>query len=93
MIERRIVRFFGRVQGVGFRYAVEALGQRHTRIAGSVFNERDHVTVDVEGEAADVDTFIDEILQSLPSGARVESKVAVVAPIRGHIGFAVGQTR
>jgi len=46
MIERRVIRFHGRVQGVGFRYAVERLANAFPEIARQVFNfnEADHVT-------------------------------------------------
>jgi hydrogenase maturation protein HypF len=93
MMERRIVRFFGWVQGVGFRYTVERIAGRFPQVAGQVYNEDNHVTVDIEGAAADLGEFIDEIIEYLPLSARVESTETISAPITGYRGFRIGRTR
>ncbi len=93
MLERRIVRFFGWVQGVGFRYTVERIAGRFPQVAGRVYNEADHVTVDIEGAAADLAEFIDEIIEHLPHSARIESTESVSAPTTGCRGFHIGRTR
>jgi len=93
MTERRIVRFHGWVQGVGFRYTVERIALRFPAVAGQVFNEADHVTLDVEGAAGDLSAFITEIFANLPSSARIESTETVSAPAAGQRGFHIGPTR
>ncbi len=93
MIERRIVRFHGRVHGVGFRYTVERLASAFPGIAGQVFNEADHVTLDVEGEASELAAFINLVSTRPPRGARIESTDSVNAPVTGRRAFHVGPTR
>jgi acylphosphatase len=52
------VSYWGRVQGVGFRYTAYNLAQRHA-VAGHVRNMLDgQVELVVEGEAAEVDRFL-----------------------------------
>ena len=93
MTERRIVRFFGWVQGVGFRYTVERIAARFPRVAGEVFNEQDHVTVDIEGASADLVAFVDDVIEHLPGGAQIESTETVRVPTTGCVGFHIGRTR
>lgn len=64
-IERRRIKFYGRVQGVGFRqragYAAASLG-----LTGWVKNEYDEtVSMEVQGEAA----LIDKMLRTLNTGS------------------------
>ena len=71
MTRRRIV-LRGRVQGVGFRYAVLWRAQRHD-VAGTVRNLRhDTVEIDVEGEAATIDAFIADVLANVPPAGKVD---------------------
>jgi hydrogenase maturation factor HypF (carbamoyltransferase family) len=93
MSERRIVRFFGWVQGVGFRYTVERIAARFRQVAGEVYNEDRHVTLDIEGPTADLVAFVDDIVEHLPGGAQIESTETVGAPLTGRVGFHVGRTR
>jgi hydrogenase maturation protein HypF len=93
MRERRIVRFFGWVQGVGFRFTVERIAAHFPQLAGEVFNEDDHVTVDVEGTPADLGEFIDEILERPPQSSRIESTETIGAPVAGRRGFQIGRSR
>jgi hydrogenase maturation factor HypF (carbamoyltransferase family) len=93
-MEHRIVRFHGSVQGVGFRYTVERLARRFPGVTGQVFNESNHVTLDIEGEATDLTAFVAEILASLPASARIESTQTVTLPAcAGQRGFHIGSTR
>ncbi len=58
MIERREVLFFGRVQGVGFRYTTRDLAGQF-QVTGYVRNQIDgSVQLVVEGEAAENDRFV-----------------------------------
>jgi acylphosphatase len=93
MTERRIVRFHGRVQGVGFRYTVERIAGRFPDVAGQVFNEDDHVTLDIEGPARDVNGFVAEVFAHLPRSARIDATESDTAQVAGHRGFHIGRTR
>jgi hydrogenase maturation factor HypF (carbamoyltransferase family) len=91
--ERRIVRFRGLVQGVGFRYKVERIALRFPGVAGRVYNEANHVTLDIEGTAADLSAFIAAIVAHPPRSARIESTETVTVAAAGHQEFGVGPTR
>lgn len=55
---RRRYRFYGRVQGVGFRYEAMGLASRLS-LAGWVKNEHDgSVTIEIEGAPNYIDSFI-----------------------------------
>jgi acylphosphatase len=59
------VRYTGRVQGVGFRATCRSLA-RDARITGWVLNEHDgSVTLEAQGEAADVEAFLSRVRESL----------------------------
>jgi len=61
MTERRTVYYSGRVQGVGFRYTACSLARRF-EVAGYVKNLPDgRVELVVEGEAREIDRFLDEL--------------------------------
>ncbi len=66
MILKRVHAFYsGRVQGVGFRYAAEALAQ-NLGITGWVSNLRDgRVELLVEGEEAGLKDFLNRILEEM----------------------------
>jgi acylphosphatase len=91
--ERRIIRFHGWVQGVGFRFTVERIVGRFPGITGQVYNEDLHVTLDVEGPAAELNAFVAEIFAHPPRYARIESAETLTAPPVGHRGFRIGSTR
>lgn len=71
---RTIVTLSGRVQGVGFRYAVMRIAERYA-VAGTVRNLRagERVEVDAQGEADVVDAFVRNVLEQPPRGARITS--------------------
>ncbi len=61
---RKHMQFYGRVQGVGFRYNAYYLAQSR-RVTGWVRNEYDGtVTMEVQGETADISEFIRAMSQS-----------------------------
>ena len=81
-IERRAVRIRGVVQGVGFRPAMyrlaDALG-----VAGFVCNDREGVWLEIEGPAASLDRFLDDLSVAAPSAARIDAvETMLVAPRR-----------
>lgn len=77
MKEARHFLFFGRVQGVGFRYQTRRAA-RSRRLAGWVRNLADgSVEAHAEGEIEALDAFEREVTRELRSAAvtRVESRV------------------
>jgi len=63
---RRVVRFHGRVQGVGFRATCESLASRHPGITGTVRNENDGtVLLNAQGPPPAVNAFLDDIETSM----------------------------
>jgi hydrogenase maturation protein HypF len=62
----------GVVQGVGFRPFVYNAA-RARRLAGWVLNEADQVRIEVEGDSADLDAFVDALRRDHPPQARIVS--------------------
>ncbi len=85
---RTVVTLSGRVQGVGFRATVLDLAARH-RVAGRVRNLRDgaRLEIDVEGERAAVERFLDDVLARPPRFARVDRIERQDTEPRGTEGF------
>src|ERR1700694_5247311 len=85
---RTIVTLAGRVHGVGFRYTVLQLARRRA-VAGTVRNLRagERVEIDVEGEADQVEAFLDDVLTNPPPHARIEHVDRRTAEPRGLRGF------
>jgi acylphosphatase len=75
----------GRVQGVGFRYFVQHVGNR-LGLAGNVRNCPDStVEIVVEGDANKIADFIKQVEQG-PALARVQRVEVVDIPIQGTYG-------
>jgi acylphosphatase len=89
MSVRRRVRVTGRVQGVGFRYAVaERARSRH--VGGFVRNlATGQVEAAFEGEPDAVDAMV-EFCRRGPSGARVDDVEVRSEEPRGDAGFSAG---
>ena len=79
----------GRVQGVGYRYTTQRVGQR-LGLVGWVRNEADgSVTVRAQGDSETVSRFID-FLDEGPPAARVETATVTDQPLdRDLSGFRV----
>jgi acylphosphatase len=76
----------GRVQGVGFRYFVQHVGNR-MGLTGDVRNCSDStVEITVEGDARKIADFIKQV-EIGPSLARVKSVDVVDIPIQGTYDF------
>jgi len=86
--EQRIVRFFGRVQGVGFRY-VACRTARAFEVSGYVRNMPDSsVECVVEGERAEVDAFIAALSEQMSD--YIARKTEQSAPSSGqYVSFDV----
>ena len=60
-VERREVRYTGRVQGVGFRYTTRSIAEQY-RVAGHVRNLSDgSVELIVQGETDELDRFLSDV--------------------------------
>jgi acylphosphatase len=87
MIRRRVV-VHGRVQGVGFRYAV-ARRARSLGVAGWVRNRADGtVEAALEGDSQAVEVLVD-LCRAGPRGAAVEQIEVADEPPEGLEGFGV----
>ena len=81
MIERRVIRYTGRVQGVGFRYAARKIASAY-QIAGSVKNLPDgRVEIIAEGEAGEIDRFLEDVYQAMSTVIR--TRQANTQSVRG----------
>lgn len=92
MIERRVLRVRGEVQGVGFRPFVyreaQALGLR-----GGVWNEPDAAVIDVEGDAPGVAELVRILRSRPPPRCRIESVEQLPAAPFGAAPFEIRASR
>ncbi len=90
---RRRIEVRGIVQGVGFRPFVYRLAEE-LELRGWVRNDASGVTLEVEGDAARVESMAERIAAEAPVLARVDA-VAVSPPLalRGEAGFAIVANR
>jgi acylphosphatase len=80
------IRVTGRVQGVFFRENTRELAVRQS-ISGFVRNEPDgSVTVEAEGDSADLKVFVDYLHEG-PPRARVEKVEMTEGDLKGYRGF------
>ena len=85
-LQRRGVLVRGVVQGVGFRPFVYRLATEEG-LAGSIGNDTDGVTIEVEGPAAHLDIFLERLRLEMPPLARIDSIIARNLEITGTQGF------
>ncbi len=71
MMQRRAINVDGIVQGVGFRPFVHALASR-LDLRGFVKNRTGNVRIEVEGERASLECFLDELRGNPPPLARID---------------------
>lgn len=89
-MERRRVRFFGRVQGVGFRATARGVAFA-SGVAGWVRNEPDGtVLCEVQGSEMDVQGFLDR-LRARMAGNIERTDEQQVEPIPGDEGFRIAR--
>lgn len=85
---RRGVVVRGVVQGVGFRPFVYRLAQEEG-LGGSIGNDTDGVTIEVEGPEERVAHFIARLSAEMPPLARIESIVVRELEASGEVGFRI----
>ncbi len=90
-IRRTQARVQGTVQGVGFRPYVYRLAREHG-LSGFVFNDSRGVLLEVEGEAAAVETFLMRLAHDAPPLAVVERVVAEEREPRGGTVFVIRES-
>jgi hydrogenase maturation protein HypF len=95
MLQRRAICVDGIVQGVGFRPFVHGLASR-LRLRGFVRNQTGNVRIEVEGERASLDCFLDEVTRSFNDGneaapplARIERVSWCDISVRGDMQFRI----
>ncbi len=78
----------GAVQGVGFRPSVYRLA-RQIGVAGSVRNDEEGATIEIEGTADQVSSFLEQLPEALGPLARLEDVRESSLPLMGSRGFHV----
>jgi hydrogenase maturation protein HypF len=87
-VQRRGVLVRGVVQGVGFRPFVYRLAIEES-LAGSIGNDTDGVTIEIEGPPARVEAFIERLSKETPPLARIDSIVTRESEATGEAGFKI----
>ncbi len=88
-MERRVIAVRGTVQGVGFRPFVYGLAAK-LQLGGSVSNHPGGVTIEVEGEAGQVEAFLADLTYQPPPLARIEGVCWERREPRGQREFQIG---
>ncbi len=85
----RIIKVYGKVQNVGFRFYTQKTAAMFG-IAGFVRNQRDgSVYIEAEGEKEALEAFTGWCRQG-PQWARVDRLETQDVPLAGHEGFRIG---
>ncbi len=85
---RRRLRVRGIVQGVGFRPFVHRLATARG-LGGYVLNDGDGVVLEVEGDDAALDAFVDALRTQAPPLARIDSVTCAPSTPSGDAGFTI----
>jgi hydrogenase maturation protein HypF len=86
--QRREVAVRGVVQGVGFRPFVYRLAFEEG-LAGSIGNDTDGVTIEIEGPSASLDSFLARLRSEAPPLSRIDSISVREAKATGETGFRI----
>src|SRR5688572_6589322 len=92
MRERCHIFVEGIVQGVGFRAFVYTLATRKN-LGGCVFNNSNGVVIELEGERADLETFLECLSDNRPALASIDRIVHGIAPAKGETTFRIAASR
>jgi hydrogenase maturation protein HypF len=84
----RTIHITGIVQGVGFRPFVYGLAQRHG-LTGWVRNSSAGVEIELNGETAVLDQFVNDLQSQLPPLAQIDSLTATPIPPNGATAFEI----
>lgn len=70
IMERKHIQVFGTVQGVGFRYYTQRLGNQH-HVVGTVQNVEDYVDIYAQGEKDNLESFINSVIEGASPASHV----------------------
>lgn len=70
-MQRKHIKVFGMVQGVGFRYYTEKIAQKHN-IVGTVENIDNYVDIYAQGNEPSLTEFINAVTEGASSASHVE---------------------
>ena len=84
---RRFYCFYGRVQGVGFRFTASAIAES-LGLAGWVCNQDDHVEMEVQGPADQIDELI-RGLNGESAWIRIERMTVEERPLKREKKFRI----
>jgi hydrogenase maturation protein HypF len=87
-LQRRGVVVRGVVQGVGFRPFVYRLALEE-RLSGSIGNDTDGVTIEVEGPPERLDWFVQRLRTETPPLARIDAIAVRELTATGEVGFSI----
>src|SRR3984885_12732563 len=86
--KRKHIQVRGTVQGVGFRPFVYKLAHS-LGLTGYVFNSSSGVTIEIEGAASDIQSFLDTLHTSPPQLAAITGITVSEVETRGETGFSI----
>lgn len=87
-MKRAGIRIAGIVQGVGFRPFVYRLAEKYS-LNGFVFNDEKGVWVEVEGEEAQIASFIDALHTEKPAMSMIAQLKKTALPVLGEDSFVI----
>lgn len=90
-LRRRAIRIRGVVQGVGFRPAMYRLADT-LGLTGFVRNDREGVWLEIEGTAATIHRFLDELRGAAPPASRIDQIESADVPPRREAGFRITES-
>jgi hydrogenase maturation protein HypF len=91
LVHRVYVEVEGTVQGVGFRPFVYRLA-RELGLTGWVQNTRNGVSIEVEGDAPAIETFLQQLHTDAPPSASIETINRTIVPVLGNVGFLIDRS-
>ncbi len=84
----RTLKITGLVQGVGFRPFVYQLADRYS-LNGYILNNTQGVSLELEGEEAVIEDFIESLQRELPPLARIDTLSSKVGEVVGYTNFQI----
>jgi hydrogenase maturation protein HypF len=88
LVQRKGIRVCGVVQGVGFRPFVYRLATEEN-LAGFIGNDTDGVTIELEGPAARIRSFLTRLTAETPPLARIDTVATSDLALTGETGFSI----
>jgi hydrogenase maturation protein HypF len=93
MLKRHKIQITGTVQGVGFRPTVYRVAEK-LKLTGFVFNQSSGVTIEIQGQKANVSRFVTTLKKALPPLAEIRNlQVTEVDIVENESEFIIKQSR